>query len=154
MKLYGNPLPSSDVSQTVEDRRDSDTDKRQEPDDGDNQLYAIAIMLMPVDMILIIYRVWNAGHAALRRFLDLSSNSGPRFSRNSRTLASVSGHMRRPSRSRSTSRPFLAARMPKRCSPIPAALKKRSISDRSSLLMPAILHAIACMSIHAITFGR
>lgn len=65
MKLYGKTLPSSDVSQTVEDRRDSDTDQRQVPDDGDNQLDAIAIMLMPVDMILIIYRVWNAGHAAL-----------------------------------------------------------------------------------------
>lgn len=65
MKLYGKTLPSSDVSQTVEDRRDSDTDQRQVPDDSDNQLDATAIMLMPVDMILIIYRVWNAGHAAL-----------------------------------------------------------------------------------------
>lgn len=71
MKLYGKTLPSSDVSQTGEDIRDSDTDQRQVPDDSDNhdgsdnQLDAIAIMLMPVDMILIIYRVWNAGHAAL-----------------------------------------------------------------------------------------
>lgn len=52
-----------------------------------------------------------------------------------RTRYSVSGQTRPPSRSRSTSRPLFAARIPKRCSPIFSDWRKRSISVRSSAFM-------------------